>query len=400
MADIDFLRTYRGSFRGAEFLITSANTENGRKSVVHEFINTDRRFVEDLGGRLDTFQIECSTTRGRLFGGDYARNRDALIRALKFGGPGLLVHPFYGSRLVNVINYTVTESMNEFGDARFSIFFEESKPNIFPTNSGSNLSRIFQRANDLYNSISDNIDNVYRIRNISSRTLLASAAKIRSFGQTFQGIFDKYTSPNPNDFFRDINNFNDNVVALAQNPSELGDAMVGLFNSANDFASDADDAFSLGVDTFDFGDGDVPIQGITADLQDRINNTTLINEMTQTGGLVQAYRSAALIQYQTEQQVEETVQLLEQQFEKFESFTLVEQTIFEQMNDLRNQYRVLLDAGNLNLSKIITIETPVIPMTVLAYNYYGDTDRVDSLLQLNPQQDPSFVEGEVDIFSQ
>ena len=37
------------SFRGIPFLIERHTTKSGRKTVTHEFPNSDNRFVEDLG---------------------------------------------------------------------------------------------------------------------------------------------------------------------------------------------------------------------------------------------------------------------------------------------------------------------------------------------------------------
>jgi len=405
MADLDFLKTFPGQFRGATFLIRSASTTNGRKSVVHEFLNTDRRVVEDLGGRLDSFSIECITTRGRTgFNGDYERNKLALKRALEAEGPGLLIHPFFGKRVVNVINFTINESMTEFGTANFSITFEQSKPNIFPSssNSANNVSGINSSANSAFNFVSSNIGDRYKDSNISSRTLLDSANKIRSVGDLFENIFNRFRAGSalPNEFFRDINNFKNDSLSLAKDSVTLGKRIIGLFNSANNYAIDSQEAYDIGVSTFSFGDDDIPIIGTTVDLLDRRNNLTIINETVQSAGLVQAYRSAALIDFDTQSQVNFAINTLALQFEKFESFTLSNQNILQQVNNLRNQLRILLDSVGLSLSEVVTVKTNQIPMTVLAYNYYGSTDNVDALLGLNPNQEPSFVEGDVEIFSQ
>ena len=59
------------SFRGARFLIKSHSTSGGRKTVNHEYPNSDRRFVEDLGELQETFSIQ-----GIIHGDNYSLDRD------------------------------------------------------------------------------------------------------------------------------------------------------------------------------------------------------------------------------------------------------------------------------------------------------------------------------------
>ena len=125
MALFDELQS--ASFKGVSFLVESTTTNAGRKTVTHEYPNTNIRFVEDLGESQEVYQIT-----GIITGTDYIQNRDALIAALKSAGRGELVHPFFGSVQVTAKPYSLSENMTNLGIARFSMTFEKSDDSIYP----------------------------------------------------------------------------------------------------------------------------------------------------------------------------------------------------------------------------------------------------------------------------
>lgn len=117
-----------GSFRGIPFRTVDAELRVGRRNVVHEYPLRDDPFVEDLGRRARSFQVDCY-----VLGDDYLADRDELLRALETPGPGELIHPRWGSVWVSVQDVaSVKESPSQGGIARFSITFVECGPNIFP----------------------------------------------------------------------------------------------------------------------------------------------------------------------------------------------------------------------------------------------------------------------------
>ncbi|WP_028008685.1 DNA circularization protein [Solimonas flava] len=109
----------RGSFRGAPFEIDSASKRAGRKSVTHEYPQSDRNENEDLGRGPRRFSLELF-----VVGPDYMSGRDALEAALEAPGPGELVHPYRGRLQVSLDgDYSCTESSREGGMATFSVSF-------------------------------------------------------------------------------------------------------------------------------------------------------------------------------------------------------------------------------------------------------------------------------------
>jgi prophage DNA circulation protein len=110
------------SFRGVPFVVERNRLDTGRRPVPHEIpFSEDPNFVEDEGKAGRVFDVE-----GFVVGEGYLDKRDALLTALETKGPGTLVHPFYGTRTVQVGKVTVDEETDRGGAARFTITFHET----------------------------------------------------------------------------------------------------------------------------------------------------------------------------------------------------------------------------------------------------------------------------------
>ncbi len=107
----------KGSFRGKEFFVDTVESSIGRRTVVHQFPGRDPPFIEDLGRDTNSF-----TFNAYVLGEDYMSDRNDLIREFTKGGPGPLVHPYWGTITVTVIGKVrIRETPNEGGMARLTI---------------------------------------------------------------------------------------------------------------------------------------------------------------------------------------------------------------------------------------------------------------------------------------
>ena len=68
MAWIDNYR--QASFRNISFYVPSHEAAGGRRTVVHEFPNSDIPYAQDMGGKAKRFRIEA-----RIYGEDYIIGR-------------------------------------------------------------------------------------------------------------------------------------------------------------------------------------------------------------------------------------------------------------------------------------------------------------------------------------
>ena len=81
----DKLRT--ASFRGVEFKVREAETQVGRRNVLHQYPGKEEPYLEDLGLDADVFVVTGYIIQNLDNDFDYFTDRDLLISALKMPGP-------------------------------------------------------------------------------------------------------------------------------------------------------------------------------------------------------------------------------------------------------------------------------------------------------------------------
>lgn len=124
-------RQHAGSFRGVPFRTPSSEREGGRRGVLHEYPGRDDYTTQDLGQAPTRFHVTAV-----IYGADYDVTRDALIRALEQGGPGKLVHRYFGeleAELEPGQKYKLTETEEQGGKAVFTIPFVRSGKSKSPS---------------------------------------------------------------------------------------------------------------------------------------------------------------------------------------------------------------------------------------------------------------------------
>ena len=113
----DLENTREASYKEAEFIMDSSNVSGGRKDVVHQFVNSDKQVVEDLGLKRKSYNITAI-----IHGDDYERRKRTLLSVLVDGKKGTLVHPFDGNiENMAVRTFTLVEDFRNFGVATFQI---------------------------------------------------------------------------------------------------------------------------------------------------------------------------------------------------------------------------------------------------------------------------------------
>ena len=110
-----------GSYKKVPFKIDSHEFSGGKRVVDHLFPYRDLAFTESLGKKQRAFNID-----GYVIGDDYFKARDLLITALESDGAGKLVHPYLGTKTVELIDFSVSESKADGGVVYFSMQFHET----------------------------------------------------------------------------------------------------------------------------------------------------------------------------------------------------------------------------------------------------------------------------------
>lgn len=103
------------SWGGVSFEVSSSDGEFGRNVVVHEFVQRDKPYVEDLGRRTRHFSFEAWICANIENGFNPWPQRDALIEAVEAGGVRTLVLPDWDSLRGHIPSVKVKQSSTQNG---------------------------------------------------------------------------------------------------------------------------------------------------------------------------------------------------------------------------------------------------------------------------------------------
>lgn len=430
-----------GSFKGAPFLVNSAITAAGRKQVKHEFPNSSRQSIEDLGFRPRVFSLIVETTAdfvdGEIDPQTYFNNRNSLMDALEEGGPGILSHPFFSTDIEVVARpFSVSEDVEELGIARFSLVFDISNAEDAPVPDVVALSNINAKVNEVTDQFTLDMEENFKISN--GFNLEESVDRGQEFFTdvvlavnrfAVLDVVDKVieTTDRLNEFSSKIIGFQGDIVALVQVPSDLASAVVSTVQSVRGLYASAETVLNVYLDLFDIGDNLAVVFGTTSNRTERRINQSLLTDSVQGIVLAEAYQSATVREYDTVDEVDEVKGLLEEQFIKivnaglpvvseitiggftadvFPNETLptnvgLSGDLITAISELRVISNQFLDSKRLTARNIIEVTTNTTPLRILAYRYYGEDneDTLNSLIELNDVADITFVEGALEILS-
>jgi prophage DNA circulation protein len=123
MTDVYTQRLAQASWRGVVFSVRSEDLPTGgRKTALHDFPNSNERFIEDLGEIPQRF-----TMTAFVHGLDWLERAQALENALRTAGPGRLVMPTFGAFTVWALPYSKSASQTTVGEIEFSLEFATSR---------------------------------------------------------------------------------------------------------------------------------------------------------------------------------------------------------------------------------------------------------------------------------
>lgn len=415
------------SFRGVPFLLENSSTKGGRKTATHEFINTDTRTIEDLGRLQKVFKISALTTSNSPSPTDnssstaiYIRNRNNLVNALERGGTATLVHPYYGSHQVVAKPYTLIENFKEAGVAKFEMIFERVAPKRRIRVRAATTTTIATNGDIVYNNLGEDLTNVFTASsgnnydnaiamfedipssfNESSDIFVQGLETVNQFTTVDLTLEQQYNQVlgKINNFKASINDFTNNIRKFILAPSRLVNSVRSLFTSIVDLASTPKFAVLMLEDLFQFG-ADFPefVLNTAERIQRKLNEVNVFN-LIQIGALAEAYRQTSLITFTDILELNEIMPKLETQFNRVMPLITNPRT-YTQLQLLRNLTVEFIDTQKLTIRELITIATPDIPVQVLTYQYYGNLDDYERILEVNAIKDVSFTSGQLQIFTE
>lgn len=394
---IVFDNMYPASFKGASFFYIGGDTTGGRKTVTFEYPNKDFRFIEDLGENLKTFTI-----RGIIQGLFYDFEKRALIDALSSPGIGTFVHPHFGNIQCVATGYTVTENLNNTGIAEFSMNFSQTEKSLFPNASRNNITAIADLFASIYLAAPGFLDSTYLAS--TSLNIISGANKLQSISKRLLDIANTVPAIKTSDttFTQQANSFDNNSFKIAAPEGEIGDNTVDLISSFDGLTTDGESRFDASKQLIGFGSDDQFIKFQTREIIERTNNTKSINGTVNGLAFINLSDAAKDIDYISEDDLNDTANLLDDLYDELIDSTTnsFSNEFLDNINQMRNEVRVFFEQKRIIINKVIEIETNPIPMTILAYKYYGNTDEYDNLLSINQITNPARVSGTIKILEQ
>lgn len=420
-------RYVKGSFRGVSFWTTDATTTIGQRKAIYEHpFSSDGVTALSLGRQARRFSLNVFT-----IGPDYDRARDALMEAIEKPGPGLLVHPYLGSVLVEVgANVSVRDSTDQGGMATFSFEAQESRGGpATPKATQDTGSHLASRAEATRTAVKGAATRDLTLADIRD---FAAAANLKTLDKVVSDLAELNSTISsalavPARFAHQISDIAEQTVRLIQAPGELvdtlNDAMAKIFTSVTRVASAAADEVSPSSDAAEALDAvrasasafaaalmlgpalasEDPDPPITLLNRAQRRNHAAIKHNTRALALSHLADAAALQTYDSAQDARSARDQLTEALEHASAAVIAgfenDATVLDTLQDLRAAVYAHLSA--LELSQLTTLALPAGGSSLtLAYELYGDAARSDEIEARNNQPHPGFLTGSVEVLSE
>ena len=387
-------------YKGVEFLFSDMPTTGGNRLIKFNYPNSDAQSIERQGKAPRTFVITAIIPHD-----DYYNKRDSLLRVLEDGVIGTLTHPTFGD-IDNVINgvYTLNERITELGRATITIPFEIDDASGVPAPS-KNLASQVAKAGDAVNAQAfSDLSDIFGVDLSFTGNFNDAIDKVNDLGQSFAKAAQVVTpivdlSAN---FRQLVTTMVSTAGALIQAPAALSDSIGDIFESLNTLYDLPEQVFGVMGSLFNYGDNDTDINQITSGLTQRKSNRDIMNSTIQLVSIQYAYTAAATTEFSNTLELQNTQEILEQQYLKLRNggnsgFELSNEAI-ELLDIQRVAAQDNFDQQLVDTNGIITINVRTsTPLSVVLYNYYGHTDYMQQIIEINEIDLNAFIKGDIDI---
>lgn len=372
----------KGSFRGAPFETLVSSVAIGRRFVRHEYPKRDIPYIEDTGRKAREYKFDAF-----VIGDDYMDARDLLIDAIEEEGEGQLIHPYFGTLQVSIIDCQIQQSTNQGGYAQFTISFietgEQSEPDI-ETDTSLVLENQVQVANT---SIAADFSNAYSITDASDYLVsdsLSIAASFLAIPGLALGQLDSIRA-DPENALNAL--LPENILSSLNEPLEFAEAVQALIAQATSL-----------VDLLNFSVDPVATYINTDSRQQQNNNRVALNNLFNQSASVQQINNLATTEVDT---IDDAQAVKSEIVDRVDNILLSESTLQDSSNEI---FQLRTDAINhfasitQDLPRLVPLTFNVsLPALAIVYDWYGvdyyDDNREDELIMRNKIRHPGFVKA-------
>ncbi len=378
------------SFRGIAFFIDSSQYTGGRRVAFHEFPDRDNPFPEDLGKVGQTFRVE-----GHILGDTYFDTKQQLLEAANKEGPGELVHPYYGTLLVQCGAFSIDEDNREGRIAKISFQFYEAGDNRYPKEVDDKQFVLEEKNLSALDKSKAEFDRRFSIAKLpgfavdTARKSIADAAT--AFENATKGV--QTQAKEIADLAFAIRNLRAETNDLLQSPANLSQRLLDSFSLLEDACSVPRGKFAAAQTFVAFGSGDTPIPTTTPIRQKQNENKRVFDDLMKRASTIQAVSAASTIEFESVNEASQTRDTLRDQIDEI-LLTCEDDDVFQAFQDVKAQLaRVLPDADSdlPNVQEVKTQDTN--PSLVIAYDLFEVPEAEEDLINRNKIAHPGFVLG-------
>lgn len=442
MTDVYTQRLAQASWRGVVFSVRSEDLPSGgRKTALHEFPNSDERFVEDLGQIPQQFTIKAF-----VHGLDWIERSQALEKALRTAGPGRLVLPTFGAWTVWALPYSKTASQTSVGEIEFSLEFAASRAVAGIAEQVATAETVFAKGDIARSSIVTAFTKFFKAP-LSVLGITASLSDITSAAnQAFSTVSSLLNADSLGELTSALRSLVGDAGGLLNEPFEMALEFFGIADDAPglwqiisegmdafdsigallDFANSFGNNLALIQSDFDSGSTVSPVFSdpqdpsapnislwapTTADRIDQNLSRTTIVESNRLAALICAYEQAANADYQTIDQIQTIRTELEDTFAEMMrveaqdvSSVPAQREVRAAMDDLRISALAVLDQKaqsawlTAEIIRTGSLSAPSLTYLLYAESITNDLDsRTTQVRQLNQQVSAVEMSGELTV---
>ncbi|MCE8004218.1 DNA circularization protein [Billgrantia ethanolica] len=399
----------RGSFRGVEFHVERADTQGGRRWLIHEYPRRDRPYSEDMGRKARAWTLEFFVA-----GDDYDLQRDELIEALDEPGAATLVHPYLGTFSAVATEPRWSESTREGGMCTFQVTFVESGEERLPSRSVDTQRQALQAADTLEEALAEDFAEQWSVEGLLGWSLVAVE---RDLSSILRGIEDV------------VGGVADEVAEVIRRPSDIVALVVGGYSRLRNAVMSPIKALDLysgnsllairgtgggrvrlppGTprraarllrDTGTSGNSVEPPTADTPERKQRARNTRAANQLNGRAAALEAARLVAGTDWLSRQDAEaagtDTLALIDAQMT---TEAPISDAVYGALVSLRAAVSEDLRTRVVALPGMTTY-TPqrTLPALVVAHRLYGDATRADEIAVRNNVPHPGALRGGMEL---
>lgn len=399
------------SFRGFQFLVPTNSTRDGRKTVTHEFVNSDSRFVEDVG----RFQPKFTVT-AIVHGSDAIQQRDNLRAELNKPGIGLLIHPSYGRQEVVVEGqYTVSEADTELGEYRFEITFVRSSGAAFPRAGQPTSSSVAASEQTARSEILQRIEDQWNVP-LTTISNADAAAKLVDYADGISLAYSPVVD-DASDIIRAVDAVVSNAASIVRSGTLVASSLGNILSALDAIPSETLSTLNAIKGFLDFGSLDSTIvnsAGLSTDQSQRILNRGLMNSGVQATSLTKAYTTSTLVDFEIVSRLDDNrselatasrtiLSGIRQTGIEFDAASASGVSVGS--TRARDAVNAILDTRTLadsvlskkeqNLYRLTDVRQNVSSARLLSYALFADDEQTQIIADLNRAQRPSSLTGDL-----